>query len=90
MTATALILSVLGAFTAFTDTEPIYNALGVLLLIIGLRMFIKLTRRGILSDNWRIWQAAFRQDYNGCIFRLACACTQAVSRWTWCMESYYR
>lgn len=46
MTATALILSVLGAFTAFTDTEPIYNALGVLLLIIGLRMFIKLTRRG--------------------------------------------
>ena len=46
MTATALILSVLGAFTAFTDTEPIYNVLGVLLLI-GLRMFIKLTRRGI-------------------------------------------
>lgn len=46
MTATALILAVLGAFTAFVDTEPIYNVLGVLLLIIGLRMFMKLTRRG--------------------------------------------
>lgn len=46
MTASSLILAVLGAFTAFMDTEPIYNALGVLLLIIGLRMFIKLTRKG--------------------------------------------
>lgn len=46
MTATALIMAVLGAFTAFVDTEPIYNVLGVLLLVIGLRLFIKLTRRG--------------------------------------------
>lgn len=46
MTVTSLIMAVLGAFTAFADTEPIYNALGVLLLIIGLRMFVKLTRRG--------------------------------------------
>lgn len=46
MTVSALILAVLGAFTAFADTEPVYNVLGIILLIIGLRFFIKLTRRG--------------------------------------------
>lgn len=46
MTVTSLIITILGAFTAFVDTEPIYNVLGVLLLVIGLRLFIKLTRRG--------------------------------------------
>lgn len=46
MTVTALLMAVLGVFTAFVDTEPIYNVLGILLLVISLRLFIKLTRKG--------------------------------------------
>lgn len=46
MTATSLITAVLGAFTAFSDCAPVYNVLGVLMLCLGLKWFIRLAFRG--------------------------------------------
>lgn len=46
MTVTALITSILGAFTAFCDCSPVYNVLGILMLCLGLKWFIRLTFRG--------------------------------------------
>lgn len=50
MTALSLVLTFLGGFIAFGDFEPIQNALGVLLLCICLRWFIRLTQKGVKND----------------------------------------
>ena len=46
MTITALIMAILGAFTAFCDCSPVYNVLGVLMLCLGLKWFIRLAFHG--------------------------------------------
>lgn len=45
MTAAALLGAIIGAFTAFAECEPIYNVLGVLLLVVCLRLFCRLAFR---------------------------------------------
>lgn len=46
MTALTLLGAVFGAFGAFAEAEPVYNVLGVLLLVVCLRLFIRLAFRG--------------------------------------------